>query len=421
MIKRSKKRIFCFLAVLCYSLSSLLFPVTANPGFDELLSQRENSKKEEQKESAPKKETNISDFNDIDKDDWFYPYLEYLVKNSIIKGKTPDSFEPQGTFSYAECCTVIVRYLGLEGEAQKEAETLKKSGIDGGNMWYSGYVGVIARLGIFDSLGLYEKNDGKIISISPEFAQKNITRSDFAVGISSSFELEGSLYAKNVYSEIGGRGREFIAGGAYKGEILQQYTSFISDYQDIPEDAKEYVLKAYYNGIFNGDENLNFNPKSLVTRAEMAKVLATILDYSQRKRLINKGYAEEISKEMLFEDFSGNTHLSYKASLDILKKEAEFVKIDGSFIEYTCGFSAPFGYAIDVYLYTLSDDDTYVLSQEQTLHSSKSNKISAHIAEKAKILMVLRNTKESAQSEGVYCIEIENGSVSSAHSTARVM
>ena len=45
------------------------------------------------------------------------------------------------------------------------------------------------------------------------------------------------------------------------------------------------MLKAYYNGIFNGDDAGNFNPTNDLTRAEMAKVTAVIIDNSLRTRI----------------------------------------------------------------------------------------------------------------------------------------
>ena len=65
---------------------------------------------------------------------------------------------------------------------------------------------------------------------------------------------------------------------------MEKYAAEIADYWYIPEEARWDVLKAYYNGIFNGDEMGNFNPGSALTRAEMSKVVAVISDPSMRKR-----------------------------------------------------------------------------------------------------------------------------------------
>ena len=90
----------------------------SSSGFDfsEILDERENEDgvPEQPVGSEEQRKILISDFGDVKEEDWFYPYLEYLVDNDMIKGKTEDSFEPYSTFSYAECSKVIVRYLGIE-------------------------------------------------------------------------------------------------------------------------------------------------------------------------------------------------------------------------------------------------------------------------------------------------------------------
>ena len=166
-------------------------------------------------------------FIDVTKDDWFYSYLEYLVDSGLINGKTESTFEPYSTFSYAECSAVIVRYLGLEDEASKRMKEISARDASLSNQWYLGYFEVLANLGIFSDYDLFEFKNGKILSVDVTLANSPVVRYRFAESISKSFELNSDIKAKNVYSELGGSGREFIVGGGYKEEILEEYKDII--------------------------------------------------------------------------------------------------------------------------------------------------------------------------------------------------
>ena len=414
MMFRMKKRIAVLFLLLCYCAGSLFVPIYADAdlsGFDALLSEREELSAKQQAEKKSERKVSISDFTDVKDNDWFYPYLEYLVNGGLINGKTENTFEPYSNFSYAECSAVIVRYLGLEKEAKERMKKISERDASLSNQWYLGFFEVLAEFDVFTDYDLFEIRDGKIVSVDKELANSPIVRYRFAESISKSFELDGNIKAKNVYSEIGGRGREFIVGGGYKEEILEEYKDYITDIDDIPEDSLEYVLKAYYNGIFNGDITGCFYPENDLTRGEMAKVLATISDYSLRVRLIEDGYGEEVTDDMLHTDSFGVETLEYSVWTDILLKEAENIETDGGVISYTESFDAPFGYAVDVYLYS-PEDDGYRLCKTSTLADNAGGFV--YRDDDARILLVLRNLSEKSRSEGVLDVRITDGIIESA-------
>ncbi len=413
MTQKNKKRIAIVFLLMSYCAGVLFAPIYAEDvnddydPFDALLSEREGSASINETE---KKKTDISDFTDVSEKDWFYKYLDYLVENEVINGKTETTFEPGNTFSYAECSAVIVRYLGLEAEADKRMKKISERSPEMKSFWYAGYFEVLSNFGLFNDYELFEVKDGKIQSVNKDAANSPIVRYRFAECISKSFELDGKLKAENVYSEIGGRGREFIVGGMYDKEILRQYEDLITDYADIPEKSREYVLKSYYNGIFNGDVSGNFYPNNNLTRGEMAKVLATVIDYSLRTRLVNEGYASEPTKEMLHTDPFGVSTLGYDSWVEILESEAEGITVSDGAVKYTRGNNAPFGYAIDVYLYTMEKDGVYGVSAQSTLHEGNEEGFTYRTKD-ARILLVLRNTAKNARPEGVLEVVIENGAV----------
>ncbi len=418
MSLKLSKRIAVVFLVMCYCCGQMIFPIGAQDSlFDELLAERQETVIEENVIEEPKQNVKIEDFSDVKQNDWFYPYLDYLVANGLINGKTPDSFEPQSSFSYAECSAVIVRYLSLEEEAQRRMENIAKRLPDMQNVWYAGYFEVLLELGLFDGYNLFESQNGFITAIDREAANSPIVRYRFAESISKSFELDSDLRARNVYSEMGGSGREFIIGGGYIENILDEYRLHISDYEDIPESSQRNVLKAYYNGIFNGDISGNFYPNNNLTRAEMAKVLATISDLSLRTRLITDGYGQKVTEDMLHTDAFGVKTLDVDVWQDLLVRETENLSVNNGRIEYTSSSQAPEGYAVDVYLYQKSGT-SYILETECTLRNGNDGGFTYN-AKDARALFVLRNTKESSRPEGTVDVTIEGGSVVSIRSLIR--
>ena len=422
MIQKLKKRFLSLLLVLCYCTGNLLFPIYADTdlsGFDELLSEREEFSDSETKVQETVKKISIEDFTDVKTNDWFYSYLGYLVERGLVNGKTESSFEPYSTFSYAECSAVIVRYLGLEEEASKRMKEISRRDSSLSNQWYLGYFEVLENLGIFTDYDLFEAHDGKIVSVDKEAANSPVVRYRFAESISKSFELESELKARNVYSEIGGSGREFIVGGGYKEEILEEYKDYITDIDEIPEESLEYILKAYYNGIFNGDVSGCFYPHNNLTRGEMAKVLATVSDYSLRTRLIDDGYGEEVTQDMLHTDAFGVQTMDFDVWKELLLSHSGNISTDGGVITYENSLDVPFGYAIDAYLYK-EKDGGYVLAEQCTLHDFSDGSF-VYDGNSARILLVLRNTRENARSEGVLDVRISDGAVISAEPLIRTM
>ncbi len=429
-LKKTLKKALSFsVAVICCVLYCASFPIAygndfsdESASFDDLLRERSDKNDDEVLHDNSIGASDISDFEDVNQDDWFYPYLDMLVSKGLIKGKTPTSFEPSQTFSYAECCTVIVRYLGLENEAKDGQRELISVGCPQSNLWYSGYVYVIWKLGIFDNIGLYEADGNGSILISTEKAAQPVKRYEFAKAIAQSFELDGSLRAKNVFSEIGGLGHEFIPSGFYDTRHLQQYEIFISDFDSIPETAQEYVLKAYYCGIFNGDISGNFYPDANLKRSEMAKVLAAITDYSYRT-FLSDGYFTVLSEDKFTTDSLGNRQLSYEYAEEILQSQAQNIFISDNTVTYSPAPLLPPDYCVDLFLYGESGE-MWDLQGKQALSCGDVNGYAfSHEleCENARILLVLRSMKDNGQCCCVLDIRISDGQIIQTLSTARAM
>ncbi len=362
--KNYKKRLKCAFLIFCYVLGCVISPLAASSesGLDDLMSIRDNEQggmsgasSDTQGSTTIEGAESVSDFLDVNRSDWFYVYLDSLVSEGIIKGKSKTEFDPDGSFSFAECSAVIARYLGLDAYAAKLSDLLKSDGVEGSSLWYCGYFQLMHDLGIFDeSSGIYKISDGYVIP-NADKASSPMKRHEFASAVAKSFELDGSIPTKNVYSEVSGKGHDFIMGGHYNSTYLNKYTMYIGDYDLIPDASKEYVLKTYYNGIFNGDTDGYFNPTDNIMRCEMAKVLATIRDFSLRRCLITD-YCPKPSEDKLFTDALGNTTLNYKYSLETLQRCADGFDATGDSITYTPSAVLPYGYAVDVYMYRIDGD-----------------------------------------------------------------
>lgn len=395
---KCKKKFICALLVMCYAAGSIL-PLSnfnGNTPFEVNASSGNTTIQNNMGASS------VSDFLDVKKSDWFYSYLERLVNDGVINGKSKTEFNPTGDFSFAECSTVITRYLGLEKYASEKKEALSEKNPDSSKIWYSGYFQVMHELGIFtEDDGLFSVNNGYISAIDQTRANSPMKRHEFACAVAKSFQLNGTVRSKNIYSEVSGLGHDFIMGGSYSKDFLDAYSMFIKDFVDIPQSSKEYVQKLYYNGIFLGDTEGYFHPNDNIKRSEMAKVLATIKYFELRKSLITE-YCPAVPQDKLLKDSDGKTELNYKYSLDILQKCAQGFDASGDFIKYKPSKTIPFGYAVDVYLYKPSQYGfTPVL--QYSLADSDINKdgfeYSFDGAQNLRAIMVLRNLSDNAKPE----------------------
>lgn len=247
-----------------------------------------------------------SSFIDVPEDKWYYPYVSYLSEKGIVNGMTETEYMPEGSFTIAESAAVITRYLGLESEAAKRKNAMLTLGINGSELWYAGYVQLMHEAGIIDVEAYGCTLNGGSVSIdNPSMWQAPIKRYEFASFVVRSFELG----ATNIRTASGTDGSEFIHNGYYDENVLINYAPLIGDYWYIPQGYEFYVLKAYYNGIFNGDDLGNFNPHKNLTRAEMAKVITVIIDKSQR---VFAEAATPVDPEQTGYELASDSYIEYK-------------------------------------------------------------------------------------------------------------
>lgn len=354
-----------------------------------------------------------ADFTDVPENSWYYGYVDALVKSGIVVGTSAQTFSPGDVFTAAEAAAVITRYLGLENYAALRWEELAEKQTPGSGAWYAGYLQTMADVGVIKD-GEYgiAFSDGWVSVTDSAACTRPLLRYEFACLITRSFEIrtDGTM-SRHIPPEISPDGSSFITGGRYDGtEAL--YAGEIADYDAIPEAYREDVLKAYYNGIFNGDENGCFLPENPLTRAEMAKVVAVITHSSLRQR---NEYRELFAlygevKEHLITDGWNEQTLDRSFAYSLLYQSAKQLAVasSGSFnsIAYT-PTPAPAGYLMEVRVYVLENGVYQPVGQRLPRETEPITADGAQL----RILFVLRNS-DSAKVEGVLQTDIApNGEV----------
>ncbi len=373
-------------------LSSLLAPCYSSEG--QVFSAAEMVGKSEIAEEV---ELSASKFEDVDTEAWYFPYVDMLVKNGVINGISETEYSPTGTFNAAECAAVITRYLGLEEYAREKQAQLAQLEAVGSENWYSGYVQTLFDTGVVKEgqFGI-TCEDGFVQIISPDEFSRPLKRYEFAVLISRSFEISTDIVsAKSFYPEINDNGNFFIVGGKYDGTV-EYYAGDIADYWYIVEEAQWDVLKAYYNGIFNGDEAGNFNPGAELTRAEMSKVVAVISDPSMRVRKEYRTLPAELtfSDESFVTDGWGEKALDRDVAKTALLKVAEGIsaekKDENLRVSFTpCAY--PEGYFAQALFYDKASG-TYEPVGKTELSDKESVSFDA---KEPSVLLVLRNSSDA--------------------------
>lgn len=180
---------------------------------------------------------NVDQLVDVEKSDWFYPYVQYVAEQEYMEGIGGNKFAPEMEMSRAMFVTVLYRLddpSGVSGESKfvdVPADT-----------WYTEAVNWAVANGIVDGIG-----GNKFAPDSP------ITREQICTMMTRYLEYRAERDNK-VYNS---KNEEKIFPDA----------DLISDY------AKEAVKKCQMWGLMVGDDKGYINPANNATRAEIAAVI----------------------------------------------------------------------------------------------------------------------------------------------------
>lgn len=365
-------------------------------------------------------------FTDMTSNDWYFSYVDALVKKEIVNGVSQTQYNPNGTLTLPECAALLVRSLGLEQEASSRQQLISAKGKQGSDKWYIGYIELLCNMKVIDgeSYGYTYDKQGDFIEKASEPSLRPIKRYELALFLSNITKLDSSpVRAKNTYSERGGYGYEFIRGGMYDESAVLKYKEEISDFESIPQEYRQSVLECYYNAIFNGDSNGNFNPESSLTRAEMAKIIATLDDISLRFGKDLRENAILPDKSDYTTDIYGNKVLKKDIGRELLESSIKEISMNNGYVRLSHNCVLPLGYTLEANIYTADADGacTKVMSYGN-MQSGSNVPYEIHdyyIGDNGVVIYILRNVAAGGDIEGILEVSIKNGSITYGDAIAR--
>ena len=177
--------------------------------------------------------TTAAQFSDVSTDDWFYQNVMDAVAAGIVSGRGDGTFGPNDRITRRDFAIMVSKLL-LDGEDAPEATTTPFSDVAANDYGLNAIA--------------YCAENGIISGFDGEFRPgDNITRQEAASVMKNALELTGTT------SEL------------------------FADDAAIATWAKANVYACKAAGVFNGDDNNNFNPTSTLTRAEAASIMVNAM------------------------------------------------------------------------------------------------------------------------------------------------
>lgn len=178
-------------------------------------------------------------FTDIPENYWGQSSIDFVTSRDILTGVSDTQYSPKTNVNRAMIATVLAR---LSGADTSQYENTFEDVPDGG--WYTDAVSWAKANGIMNGV-----DDTHFNPID------DLNREEFAL---------------TIYNFLNYMGYDISVG--------EQET--FADDSDISSWAKDAVYTLKGIGIVNGDTNGNYNPKSNLTRAELATMLERLVDFS---------------------------------------------------------------------------------------------------------------------------------------------
>lgn len=174
----------------------------------------------------------LAAFKDVKESDWFKDNLALLYGLGVTEGDGQGNFAPNKELTGSEYLKMVV--VALDNQQYK---------VQDGSDWDKPYIERAKALGLV--------KEEEINNFRKPLNRYNMAR----IIVRACDESYGNY---------------------------QQYEGYIKDYKNIPEEYKEYVLKAYSKGLINGYTDGTFGGEKTMRRSEATAVIARLLDPSQR-------------------------------------------------------------------------------------------------------------------------------------------
>lgn len=197
-------------------------------------------------------------FADVPSNAWFFPGIQTAFELDLMKGTSFSTFNPNDTLSVAEAVTLAVRLYEIYYNYPITDSAAS-------NPWYQKYIDAAINSNI----------------LNPDYFKDYtapINRTDFA-----------SLYVRLFPFEE----NEII------NQLVLQNIPDIDDGMILAND----IITMYNYGIMTGDQNLQFYPKSNISRAEVATIISRLADPKSRKSITPQPVIAEKHVERPYEWF----------------------------------------------------------------------------------------------------------------------
>lgn len=176
-------------------------------------------------------------FNDLKSDHWAYLAVKQLAAKQLVQGVAVDRFDPNRAVTRAEFTAMLVRALGLKGQAEAGFTDVPA------DKWYAEAVGLAKQAGIV--------NGQTALLFEPD---AKISRQEMAVMLARAY-----AYAKNSVS------------------VASLNVLAFNDIGTAPQWAQEAISEVYRLGLMQGRAVAQFAPKQNGTRAESAQMILNLL------------------------------------------------------------------------------------------------------------------------------------------------
>ena len=196
-------------------------------------------------------------FEDVPADHWAVDYIKQMKDMGVVSGKTVTSFEPDATITRAEFVKMIAVAFGLEvGAAESDFADC------GADDWYTPYVAAAAEAGYVN--GVSDTEFG---------ANDQISRQDICTILGRIMGLTG-----------------------------EEADVAFADVDDIADYALDAVKALANVGILKGYEDGTFAPTKNATRAEVCKILSSILATITEEAPEEEAAEEEVVEEEVVDE-----------------------------------------------------------------------------------------------------------------------
>jgi len=202
---------------------------------------------------------NAAVFSDIS-DHWARSYIESVEKNGLVDGYENGTFKPDNNVTVLESLIMMSRLYEIDEDIKEEIineykPSLKKMENLLGYDWSLDYLAVAIELGII-----------------PEKTVKDWFANEAIIADATREQVAVLLINAMGFSE--------------DAKTLKTYSLPFNDRADITASARPYIYLMHEKEIMLGDNENNINPKSKITRAEIATLLDKAFDYIDDKNIV---------------------------------------------------------------------------------------------------------------------------------------